>query len=87
MKIRRKVGGTAEMASCAEVMRSLEAYLDGEIRDELTARRLASHLEVCESCGLEAHTLTELKTRLTRLESVDVTTVEELKQFARSLAK
>lgn len=87
MKIRRKAGGTAEMASCAEVMRSIEAYLDGEISDKFTARRLASHLEVCERCGLEARTLTELKSRLTRMETVDVTTVEELKQFARSLAK
>lgn len=87
MKILRRTVGNAEMASCAEVMRSLEAYIDGEVKDESYAMRLASHLEVCESCGLEAQTLRELKTRLNRLEPVDEATVRMLKKFARSLAE
>ncbi|MGW0734812.1 zf-HC2 domain-containing protein [Streptomyces sp. NPDC002851] len=35
------------------VTKVLQAYLDGET-DELTARRVADHVEDCRRCGLEA---------------------------------
>ena len=51
----RRFRGTKEMASCMQVMRVLQSYLDGQT-DEMTARRVANHLEACRRCGLDAAT-------------------------------
>ena len=54
-------------ASCREVSRALQAYLDGHV-DEVTARRVARHLEACRRCGLEAEVYTGIKEALSRME-------------------
>lgn len=47
-------------AGCREMSRTLQAYLDGHV-DEVTARRVARHLEACRRCGLEAEVYTRIK--------------------------
>lgn len=85
-KVWRLRGSAPDVASCKEAMRRLQAYLDGEITDELSARRIAAHLDVCRDCGLEARTLAELKPSLRRLASdIDPVVVERLRSFARRL--
>ena len=87
MRVWRK-SNPSDIATCAEVMRSLQAYLDGETRDELSARRIAAHLEVCQRCGMEVRTFRELKTALKAVaRDIDPATIERLKSFARSLGE
>lgn len=84
----RMIRSTDDVASCMEVIRKLDAYLDGEIRDELTARRIAAHPEACRRCGLEAQTLIDLKAGLRRLAPrVDPATVDRLRRCARGLER
>ena len=83
----RRLLGTKEMASCMQVMRVLQSYLDGEV-DELTARRVAKHLEACRRCGLEAGTYREIKAALQRKAGpVDQDALQRLHNFGASLAK
>ncbi len=82
----RMVRSTDDMASCIEVLRNLDAYLDQEIPDQRAARRIASHLEVCRRCGMRAETITELKASLRRLApTVDAGALDRLRHFARTL--
>lgn len=75
-----------DMANCIEVLRKLDAYLDGEISEPRTARRIAAHLDVCRRCGMKAQTVTELKASLRRLApKVDPNALDRLRHFARSL--
>lgn len=75
------------MASCREVGRVLQAYLDGQV-DELTARRVSAHLEACRRCGLEAHVYDELKRALARgAAGVDPSIVERVQAFGRALVE
>lgn len=79
------MAGTKDMASCMQVARQLHAYLDGEI-DDVTARRIARHLEVCRRCGLEASTYTEIKSALARRgEPVPDEALERLRRFGNNL--
>jgi anti-sigma factor RsiW len=81
-----RMWGTKEMAGCMKVMRVLQSYLDG-YSDEVTARRIANHLEACRRCGLEAATYRELKASLARrAPQVDADIVERLRAFGQSLA-
>jgi len=80
----RRVRGNREVASCMEVGRVLQAYLDGHV-DELTARRVGRHLEMCRRCGLEAETYTQIKTALARRGDVDPEAVARLRAFGQSL--
>lgn len=81
----RSMVGTKDMASCMEVSRLLNAYLDQEI-DDITARRIGRHLEVCRRCGLEASTYTQIKTALARRgQAVPVDALERLRRFGESL--
>lgn len=76
-----------EMASCREVGRHLQAFLDGEA-DDLTVRRIERHLEACRRCGLEARTYAEIKRALLRRdEGIDHLTVARLKNFGERLAR
>lgn len=76
-----------DMATCREAMRHLQSYLDGEVRDEVTSRRIARHLEVCRECGLQAETLAALKQSLRRLDrEVDQWTLGRLRSLVESLA-
>lgn len=82
----RMVRSTDDMASCIEVLRNLDAYLDRQIPDQRTARRIASHLEVCRRCGMKAEAITELKASLRRLApTVDAGALDRLRHFSRSL--
>lgn len=82
----RSMAGTRDMANCLEVARQLHAYLDGEI-DDVTARRIARHLEVCRRCGLEASTYTEIKSALARhAEPLPDGPLERLRQFGNDLS-
>jgi len=81
----RALVGTKEMASCLQVGRLLHSYLDGEI-DDLTARRVARHLELCRRCGLEASTYAEIKSALSRRGApVPDDAHERLQQLAEQL--
>lgn len=86
MKIRRSRSSHADaMASCREVGRVLQAYLDGQV-DEVTARRVGTHLEACRRCGMEAHVYEELKQALARhAPNVDAALVERVQAFGREL--
>jgi len=81
----RSMAGTKDMASCMQVARQLHAYLDGEI-DDVAARRIARHLELCRRCGLEASTYTEIKSALVRRgEPVPDEALERLRRFGEDL--
>lgn len=81
----RSMAGTKDMASCREVARQLHFYLDGEI-DDVAARRIARHLEVCRRCGLDASTYTEIKSALVRRgEPVPDEALERLRRFGSDL--
>ena len=81
-----RMRGTPDVASCREVARALQSYLDGEV-DELTARRVGRHLERCRRCGLEAQTYAEIKQALSRRGPgvVDPAAVERLRAFGDQL--
>ena len=83
----RRLWGSKDMASCMRVMRVLQAYLDGHV-DEVTARRVANHLDACRRCGLEAATYREIKAALTRTgPPLDPSAVERLRSFGTGLAQ
>jgi anti-sigma factor RsiW len=68
-------------------MRILQSYLDGHT-DEMTARRVAGHLEECRRCGLDAATYREIKASLARRAAPpDRDAVERLRAFGVSLAE
>lgn len=74
-------------ASCREVSRTLQAYLDGHV-DEVTARRVARHLEACRRCGLEAEVYSRIKEALSRMDrDVSSLPVARLRDFARRLVE
>ncbi|MFJ9010358.1 zf-HC2 domain-containing protein [Streptomyces canus] len=69
---------------CAEVIRVLQQYLDGET-DEATARGAAAHLDDCRRCGMEAALYREIKKSLARQQRPDARAVERLHGFGESL--
>lgn len=81
-----KFVGTRETASCMETARQLQAYLDGDL-DQVTARRLARHLELCRRCGLEEATYLAIKASLARrgAQTVDQETIDRLYAFGTEL--
>ncbi|MFN2506076.1 MAG: zf-HC2 domain-containing protein [Acidimicrobiales bacterium] len=82
----RRRGGGPE-ATCAEVARVLQSYLDGQV-DEMTARRVARHLEACRRCGLEARTYEAIKQVLARRKTdVDTDALERLRSFGELLVE
>ncbi|AYV26444.1 anti-sigma factor family protein [Streptomyces avidinii] len=70
--------------NCIQVARVLQSYLDGE-SDEVTARRVAAHLEDCRRCGLEASVYREIHHALARRAEPDSDAVARLRQFGQSL--
>ncbi len=83
--MRRRGGG--EEATCAEVARVLQSYLDGHV-DEVTARRVARHLDACRRCGLEAQTYGAIKDALGRRRTdVDAEALERLRSFGERLVQ
>jgi hypothetical protein len=81
----RRFLGSKEMASCMQVMRVLQSYLDGHT-DEFTARRVATHLDACRRCGLEAATYREIKASLARrAPPPDQSALDRLRTFGTGL--
>jgi anti-sigma factor (TIGR02949 family) len=77
-------GRAGEVLSCRQAARVLQSYLDGEL-DEVTARRVAAHLEDCRHCGLEADTYTEIKKALAQRAALPAGAVERLRAFGENL--
>lgn len=72
--------------SCRKVGRVLQSYLDGAV-DDLTARRVARHLEDCRRCGLEADTYLAIKVSLARREPrLPDDVLDRLRDFGRQLS-
>ncbi len=72
-------------ASCREVGRVLQHYLDSEMDPEWAAR-VTEHLEACKDCGLEEETYREIKSSLARRQpSATDDAVARLREFGRSL--
>lgn len=77
--------GRGDEASCGEVARHLQAFVDGET-DDRQARRIGKHLEACRRCGLEERTYREIKSALGRQGApVDPSAVQRLEAFGASL--
>lgn len=73
--------------SCLEIARIMQSYVDEEM-DELTARRVAWHLEICRECGLEVETYIEIKKAISRRHgSIPTDTLLRLEEFARNLTE
>lgn len=70
--------------NCLQVARLLQSYLDGET-DEVTARRVAAHLEDCRRCGLEASAYEEIRGALSRRGRPDAQAVARLRAFGEAL--
>ena len=78
--------GRGDEASCAEVARHLQAYLDGHTETG-QVRRIEKHLERCRQCGLETRTYQEIKSALARRgTAVDLDAVRRLTAFGQALA-
>jgi anti-sigma factor RsiW len=74
------------MMTCRRVGEQLQAYLDGEV-DDLSARRIAHHLEDCRRCGMELEVYTEIKATLQRRAGgVDADALDRLRSFGQRLA-
>ncbi len=72
-------------ASCREVGRALQSYLDGEVEPDFTAK-IEAHLEKCRRCGLERQTYESIKESLSRqVPSVDQDAIDRLREFGRTL--
>ena len=78
----------ASRGRCLRTMRALQAYLDGALED-VPARRVAEHLEVCRRCRLEADVYGAIKASLARRRhhDLDARTVEDLRRFGERLAR
>ena len=82
---RRTMVGSPDTASCLEVGRRLQAYLDGEV-DDLTASRLSHHLDLCRRCGMKAETYRQIKASLARrAEPIDPDAVSRLRAFGEDV--
>lgn len=74
-------------ASCREVARVMQLYLDGRV-DDVTAARVAKHLDACRDCGLEASTYETIRVALLRRRPVaDEDALARLQAFGASLVR
>lgn len=70
--------------ACRRAARLLQSYLDGEV-DEVTASRVALHLERCRRCGLEAATYVDIKKALGRRATIPPGAAQRLRAFSDTL--
>lgn len=78
--------GVASRVRCMRTIRILQPYLDGNL-GEMSARRVATHLENCRRCGLEASVYTEIKLALRGKDGpVDPEVLGRLRRFGEQLA-
>jgi len=88
MRFGKRKEKSGPVMDCPEVMRWLQAYIDEEVPDPAKGRLIASHLDACGGCGLEAETFKELKNALCRMDpQVDVARLQRLKNFALGLCE
>jgi predicted anti-sigma-YlaC factor YlaD len=79
-----------EVATCREVGRMMQTYLDGEL-DGASADNVTAHLEHCLRCGMEADTYGRIKEALAHVSSdgqihpEDQLAIERLRRFADTL--
>lgn len=65
----------------------MQSYIDGEM-DEITARRLAWHLEICRECGLEVEIYIEIKKTIARRHgAISAAALLRLVEFGRHLTE
>ena len=84
LKIRRRLRPSAP-ATCAEVARILQPFLDGET-DDHTRRLVRAHLDDCRDCGLEAETYREIKESLRECNTPPPEALDRLRSFADGLS-
>ena len=73
-------------ASCRQVGKVLQRFLDGEIDDD-TRRRVADHLDDCRRCGLGADTYLQIKAALARRATEPpADALDRLRSFGERLA-
>ncbi|MDB1086778.1 zf-HC2 domain-containing protein [Streptomyces sp. ACA25] len=72
---------------CLRVHVLLQRYLDGELDDPRTVRRIAVHLEECHKCGLEAAAYRQVKDALNRRAAPSADALDRLRAFGESLAR
>lgn len=73
--------------SCEEIAEVLQGYLDGVI-DEETARKVASHLDDCDTCAPEAILYSRIKDSLAAKElAVDPEVLMSLQAFGERVAR
>jgi anti-sigma factor RsiW len=86
-RMRERVVG---MRTCHEVGRILQDYLDEEL-DQDRVKKVASHLEHCRRCGMEADAYARIKESLARVarqglvHPEDQLSIERLRRFADTL--
>lgn len=81
---RRRSGSEA---SCAEVAKVLQSYLDGHV-DKVTSHRVGRHLERCRRCGLESETYQAIKDAIARHgRQLDPDAFGRLRDFGERLAR
>lgn len=76
----------ADVFQCWQVMRVIQAYLDGET-DSRTAEDVADHLDDCRRCGLEYETYTAIKESVARHEHPPYETVRQIRAFWKDLLR
>ncbi len=86
MKIFGRLIGTRTQLSCHQVGKVLQTYLDNEL-DADARQKVASHLDDCRRCGLEADTYEALKESLQRSPILDEGPVARLRDFGERLAR
>ena len=85
MKRRSRFVRADRPASCREVVRALQSYLDGDVEPDF-AERIHEHLEACRHCGLEADTYRRIKASLAaHRPEVDDDVLERLRAFGERL--
>lgn len=76
-----------EELRCRDVGKVLQSYLDGEL-DEVLARRVTRHLEMCRRCGMSAETYVAIKEALRRSTgSPPQDALDRLRAFGEQLAE
>lgn len=80
----RRRNAAQRRTGCAEVIRVLQSYLDGEV-DEAAAQGVVEHLADCRACGLEADLYREIKKSLARQQRPDDWAVAGLRAFGETL--
>ena len=73
-------------ASCVQVARVLQQYLDGEL-DTSHRALVAGHLSACRRCGLDEKSFREIKSALARRRhELPAEPIDRLRRFAAGLA-